>query len=299
VERDDMVRSACFAALEVLQAKWGPDIPYTELANGFSFFGRKVPFMNRAYGIYRAAGVQRGPAALSVNSSFSQNRYQDEQTPEGILYRYQDGPIDNHFNRWLREAHALQVPIVYFIGTGRGWYRPEYPTFVEQDMPAGRSVVLTFGEMRGSYEEREAAHLDDPIERRYTFVQVKQRLHQAQFRRAVLPAYQERCTICQLKELSLLDAAHIEPDVSPTGEPAISNGLSMCSIHHRAFDQDLVGISPDYRVHISARLLDEDDGPMLDLLKGFHGEGISTPTRKSHQPDRERLAARFERFSDS
>jgi putative restriction endonuclease len=294
-----MVRSACFASLDVLQAKWGPDIPWLALADGFSFFGKRVPFFNRAYGIYRAAGVQQGPAALSVNSSYNQSRYQDEETPEGILYRYQDGPIDNHFNRWLREAHALQVPLAYFVGTGPGWYRPEYPTFVERDIPESKTVLLTFGRMGGPMEEREPAHLDDPIERRYEFVQVKQRLHQAQFRRAVLPAYQQRCTICQLKELSLLDAAHIAPDASPTGDPVIANGLSMCSIHHRAFDQDLVGISPDYQVHISSRLLEDDDGPMLELLKGFHGHGISVPSRKAHQPDRERLAARFERFTGS
>ena len=119
MERDDDVRAACFAALDVLQAKWGPDIPYHALVEGFNFRGRKIPFLNRAYGIYRAADAQRGPAALSVNSSFSQQRYRDEETSGGILYRYQDGPIDNHFNRWLRSAHLLDVPLVYFLGTRR------------------------------------------------------------------------------------------------------------------------------------------------------------------------------------
>jgi hypothetical protein len=64
--RDDDVRSACFAALDVLQAKWGLDVRYAALAAGFNFRGRRVPFLNRACGIYRAAV---GPAALSVNSS--------------------------------------------------------------------------------------------------------------------------------------------------------------------------------------------------------------------------------------
>ena len=49
----------------------------------------------------------------------------------------------------------------------------------------------------------------DPIERRYVVRQVKQRLHQVQFRGAVLPAYGDRCTVCRLRELALLDAAHI------------------------------------------------------------------------------------------
>jgi hypothetical protein len=95
--RDDDVRQSCFLALSVLQAQYGPELPYAALAGGFSFRGRKVPFFNRAYGIYRAS-VQRGPAALSLNSAFAQKRYQDEGTDDGILYRYQDGPVDNHFN---------------------------------------------------------------------------------------------------------------------------------------------------------------------------------------------------------
>ena len=77
----------------------------------------------------------------------------------------------------------------------------------------------------------------------------------------------------------------------------MSNGLSLCSIHHRAFDQNLVGVSPDYEVHVSNHLLDEEDGPMLELLKTFHRAPIVLPTRRAWKPDREQLALRFERFS--
>ena len=123
------------------------------------------------------------------------------------------------------------------------------------------------------------------------------RLHQAVFRGRVLRAYASACTICRLKEGRLLDAAHIAGDLEDYGEPVVANGLSLCSIHHRAFDQNLVGVSPDYRVHVSKRLLDEEDGPMLELLKGFHAEPIVLPSRVSWRPDRERLAERFDRFA--
>ena len=36
---------------------------------------------------------------------------------------------------------------------------------------------------------------------------------------------------------------------------------------------------------------------MLELLKAFHQKTIELPVRRTWQPDRERLAARFERFS--
>lgn len=61
--------------------------------------------------------------------------------------------------------------------------------------------------------------------------------------------------------------------------------------------QYLVGVSPEYTVHVSQRLLDDEDGPMLELLKGFHEKPIVLPERRSWRPDRERLAARFERFA--
>ena len=98
--------------------------------------------------------------------------------------------------------------------------------------------------------------------------------------------------------MRLLDAAHVVGDPEPTGTPDVANG-SLCSIHHRAFDQHLVGIAPDYRVHVSRRLLDDEDGPMLDLLKRFAGERIELPRRRALQPDPMRLAQRFESFVDA
>jgi putative restriction endonuclease len=102
-------------------------------------------------------------------------------------------------------------------------------------------------------------------------------VHQARFRARVVPAYGDRCAICRLKESRLLDAAHILGDLEEQGEPLISNGVSLCSIHHRAFDHDLVGITPDYEVRVAARLLDEEDGPMLELLMAFTESRSSFP----------------------
>ncbi len=151
--------------------------------------------------------------------------------------------------------------------------------------------------MRGPYDEREPVHIPDEIERRSVVREVKQRIHQAQFRGVVLPAYSDRCAICRLREVRLLDAAHIVGDAEELGDAVVSNGLSLCSIHHRAFDEDLVGVAPDLRVHVSPRLLEDEDGPMLDVLKGFHGTTIGAPSRRLWRPDPERLAARFERFA--
>lgn len=293
--RDEDVRSSCWAALEVLSAQFGEDIPYGGgLDRGFTFRGRRVPFLNYQKGIYRAA-AQRGPAALSILTS-RKSPYGDRLTPDGLVYAYRDGPVDQPDNRALRAAFELQVPLVYFLGTRPGRYKPFYPSYVIADDPAARAVVVSFGKLIGPLDEREPVLVADPVERRYVVREVRTRMHQARFRGVVLPAYSDRCAVCRLREVRLLDAAHIVGDAEESGEPVIANGLSLCSIHHRAFDEHLVGISPDYEVRVSARLLDDEDGPMLELLKGFHGQRLHAPRSAGLRPDPELLAARFERF---
>lgn len=292
--RDEDVRSSCFAALEVLEAQFGDDLPYAGgLDRGFSFRGRRVPFLNYQKGIYRAA-VQTGPAALSINTSY-RSPYEDEETDAGILYAYRSGSADQHDNRALRSAAALGVPLVYFAATRPGWYRPVFPCFVF-DQPEFRRVLVVPGLMRGPLDEREPVLAEDPLERRYAVRRTRGRIHQARFRGRVIPAYRSRCAICSLKEPRLLDAAHIVGDLEERGEPTVSNGVSLCSIHHRAYDEHLVGISPDFDVRVSRRLLDDEDGPMLELLKGFDGAQITLPERRSWRPDRERLEIRYQRF---
>jgi putative restriction endonuclease len=293
--QDEDVRTSCFAQLAILCARFGADVPYEGgLDAGFSFRGRRVPYLNRQKGIFRAA-VQRGPAALSIQTS-ANTPYRDVETRDGFLYDYREGAIDQPDNRALRAAHDLQVPLVYFVSTRPGWYRPSFPFFVISDDPSTRQVLVAPGTMIGPIDEQEAHLPDDPIERRYAVREVRVRIHQAQFRGRVVPAYRGQCAICRLKEVRLLDAAHITGDLEAEGQPEVSNGLALCSIHHRAFDHDLIAISPDYEVRVSTRLLQDDDGPMLELLKTFDRRPILVPGRSAWKPDRQRLAARFERF---
>jgi putative restriction endonuclease len=254
-----------------------------------------VPFLSRFKGIHRAA-AQEGAAALSITTSLS-SPYDDEEVPGGFLYAYRAGPADQPDNRALRAAFAAATPLVYFVATRPGWYRPLYPCYVMEDDPAARRVLVAPGRMVGPLDERSPAPLDEPLERVYGVREARVRLHQARFRGRVLVAYESRCAICRLKEMRLLDAAHIVGDAEAAGEAHVTNGLSLCPIHHRAFDQDLVGVSPDYAVKVSRRLLEDEDGPMLDLLKTFHEQPLVLPARRSWRPDRERLAVRYERFA--
>ena len=250
------------------------------------------PFLNRQKGIFRAA-AQIGPAALALMTSFH-SPYDDEETEDGFLYAYRKGSVEIADNRALLAAHDIQTPLVYYVGTSSDRFHPIYPTYVTQNRADERRVLLTPGARTSMGSSRP---LTDSVERRYAVVERRIRLHQRRFRGIVLPAYRHQCAICALKEARLLDASHIIGDADGRGEPVVSNGLSLCSIRHKAFDNDLVGVSPDYQVHVSPALMDDEDGPMLDLLKGFHHQTIHLPSRSASRPDRERLAVRFERFS--
>ena len=146
-------------------------------------------------------------------------------------------------------------------------------------------------------DQKELVAPQNVEERRYAFRIVKQRLHQASFREAVISAYAGRCSLSGLPEKRLLDAAHIISDKNEQlGQPIVPNGLPLSKIHHAAFDAYLIGIDPDYRVHVSDRLLDQRDGKMLEALKLLDGGKIHLPRRPADFPDRNRLAQRYELF---
>src|SRR5450755_2235806 len=196
-------------------------------------------------------------------------------------------------NRWLREAYENRIPVIYFLGITPGRYQAMLPTFISGWDAKALKARVAFGVAdRQTIEPPENA-----LERRYALRAVKQRLHQASFREAVISAYNGRCALSGLPEPLLLDAAHIVSDKDELlGQPVIPNGIPLSKIHHAAFDAHLIGIDPDYRLHVSDRLLGHNDGPMLEALKRLHGGTIHLPDRIKDRPDRDRLAQRFERF---
>ncbi len=68
------------------------------------------------------------------------------------------------------------------------------------------------------------------------------------------------------------------------GQPVVPNGLPLSKIHHAAFDAHLIGIDPDYRLHVSERLLGQKDGPMLEALKLLNGGTVHLPKRPQDRP---------------
>ncbi len=289
------LRQAGVARARQLARAYEDLVPLTRLREGFEFAGARVSFGSFQRGIHRAQ-IQRGPAALTLTTSFK-DPYADTFDESGALftYAYRAGAIDQPDNRALRAAYELQTPLVYFRALAPSQYLVVAPMFVTADDPAGRTVVLEPG--LPIQDMQPGGLVSGPEMRAYTTAETRIRLHQQRFKLEVMRAYRNHCAICALRERSLVQAAHIVPDVEPEGIAAVVNGLALCAIHHLAFDRNVLGIDPDGVVHIARRLLDETDGPMLRTgLQGFHGQAITLPRRPQDRPDPVRLELRFERF---
>jgi putative restriction endonuclease len=264
------------------------------LREGFEFGGQRISFGSFQKGIHRSS-AQRGPAALTLTTSFK-DPYADAFYGESFSYAYRAGAIDQADNRALRAAYELQTPVVYFRALAPGQYWVVAPAFVTADDPAARMVALDAA--LPVQDMQPGGLVSPPDARAYATREARYRLHQQRFKLDVMRAYRHRCAICALRERTLVQAAHIVPDVEPEGIAAVVNGLALCAIHHLAFDRNVLGIDPDGVVHIARRLLDETDGPMLRTgLQGFHGAAIALPRRPEERPDPIRLAARFARFA--
>jgi putative restriction endonuclease len=296
---DQVLRLAAFQEVKRL-ADLNGDLTSRDLLAGFQFEGGRIPLVNPRRGIYKPTQMRY---LLSIKTVFPRPGarvwYDDQRQvhrqiyegDEAVDYAFMGQNADAAENRWLREAMRNAVPFIYFLGTAPGIYRALIPSFVVGWDAGSLKARIAFS------VEEEASVPETAAERRYALRQVKQRLHQATFREAVITAYQGRCALSGLKEPILLDAAHIIADKhEELGQPVIPNGIPLAKTHHAAFDAHLIGIDPDFKIHVSKRILLQKDGPTLEALKRLHANKMYLPSRSKDRPDRDRLAVRFDEF---
>ena len=223
----------------------------SDLNPGFIFDGERIPLINPQRGIFKPKQMR---FLLSIKTVFPKPGgkvwYDDQREvhrqifegEEMVDYAFMGQDPDAADNRWLREAFEDQIPIIYFLGIAPGRYQAMLPTFVSAFDRKGLKARIAFG----APDQTTLAAPANALERRYALREVKQRLHQASFREAVISAYGGRCALSGLPEPMLLDAAHIVADKDEHfGQPLVPNGIPLSKIHHAAFDAHLIGIDPD------------------------------------------------------
>ena len=111
-----------------------------------------------------------------------------------------------------------------------------------------------------------------PIE---TFVKTKNN-RSKDFANLVLANFRYRCAFCGFsstfnKYSFGIDGAHIQW-FSQNGPDTIDNGLSLCKLHHWAFDRGVLSVHPEkLEILVSSKFVGQDEQSMR-IIEGLHGE---------------------------
>ena len=137
-----------------------------------------------------------------------------------------------------------------------------------------------------------------PPKRKTALVTMNVKVREGSFQEDVWRVYEGRCVICGL-QAEVTEAAHIV-DVKNEGIDDVRNGIQLCRNHHKAYDDGLFGIGPDYTVILNAARVDRLkrarlDGGLNDFIRSLRvGESIRKPVEPTFKPEPKFLKAKCE-----
>jgi putative restriction endonuclease len=296
---DLQVRLAAFNWLSEQVNLHGDVLSRDLLLRGFESQGQRVPLV-APNGIFKPKILH---LPLSITTTVKGPYDDNYLEKDGFLhYRYRGNNLNHSDNVGLRRVFERNLPLVYLHGLQPSRYVAVYPVYIVGDDPKNLTFYVSVDDPMPafSYTEASISHqIGEVSDARHAYITatVKVRLQQRSFREKVLDAYRSQCAFCRLKHRELLDAAHIIPDNLPESRPTIDNGLSLCKLHHAAYDSFMIGVTPDYVIQVRQDILEEEDGPVLQHgLKGLHNTSLILPSSRNHYPSRDALDWRYSRF---
>jgi len=292
--QDDLIRLLALQRINALRNIWGDSIPESELSKGLHVDG-DIVLLKGPQGIFKPRQLSDGP--LTIMSTLG-SRYEDELVEDANTLRYDYAPPSReHENQGLKNLMAARKPVI-LLKQVKAKPRPEYmvvaPMYVEGFDDRLRQFSLSTRADLAVRPESEAEIVVREIRRAYGEATVRTRLHQAYFRRDVLIVYRGHCCVCELQTRPLLQGAHIVPDAAAEGVAAVQNGLSLCSLHHAAYDRNILRIGPDYVIRVAREWIKDADRFAKAALTDFDHRTIILPRSSEHHPNRDFLARRFE-----
>lgn len=292
---DDLIRLLALQRVKELRDLWGDSIPETELARGFRYQD-DVVLLKGPQGIFKPRQLSDGP--LTIMSTLG-SRYEDELVEDANMLRYDYAPrTREHENVGLKKLMAEGKPVI-LLKQVKPKPRPEYmvvaPLYVEGFDDRRRQFTLSTRVDLTPRTDTQGVVVLREIQKAYGETTVQTRLHQAYFRRDVLAVHRNRCCVCELRVRPLLQGAHIVADSDAMGVPSVQNGLSLCSLHHGAYDRGIVRIRRDYTIRVEQRWISAEDSFAEQVLSAFDGRQILLPSEPTHRPNPDFLAWRYER----
>lgn len=295
MQNETRIRLDAIHYVRIQRERWVA-IPASELRT-FESGGERV-FLKGQQGIFKPAELSE---PLSITSTID-SPYNDS-TVEGTRVLYDFLPKSReHDNDGLKRCAELELPLIYLLQVKRrpnpeyvvfapvyviGWdekartflvdLSEQQPGEVASPVPAKRQLDLSWVRRATANEVRE-------LTRTYIVTTVQRRLRDAKFRNRILKAYRERCAVCGLTIRALLDAAHVTSDRDPKGAIEISDGIALCSIHHRAFECGMLTYDDGYRVRIHLPEKTDIGEGEQQMLLAFEGKLLHVPRREEWRP---------------
>lgn len=274
-------------------AKGGYEFRREFLRSGYSYRGHQIALMDPQTGIWNPRGFD---TTLSITNTLN-GPYDDQANAEFLRYSYErrsGQPLLSGRNRKLRAAAERKDPVILFQEVLPALYVPRYPVFLERDDPVEGYVDVYLDRALSAPEDP----LYEPASPKSYAQQVRSvRLHQRDFRRRVVHAYEYHCAICELDIPALIDASHITPDAHVSSSTEVSNGLALCKLHHAAFDGNLLGIDRHYRVWVRPDVLALPGTSLVKHgMQDMNGRSLYVPSTMSLRPDRDSLDRRFQEY---
>ena len=108
------------------------------------------------------------------------------------------------------------------------------------------------------------------------------------FKIKVYDAYNNKCAMCGIG-LKLIEAAHIVPFSHKLGTDEIDTGISLCSIHHDAYDRSLIYFNEKFDIIINESKMEYLEKVGLDFgyrkFEKLSFDKIQLPNNHTHRPN--------------
>ena len=114
----------------------------------------------------------------------------------------------------------------------------------------------------------------------------------SKFKAMVYDAYENRCAMCGI-QLELIEAAHIVPFSHEKGTDQISNGISLCALHHTAYDRSLIFFDKEFNIIINSSKMEYLEKVTLDSgfrkFQSLAFDKIKLPNNHALRPNPENI----------
>lgn len=210
-----------------------------------------------------------------------QKHCQDEHLPPlTILVVDQKGVLGDGFIAWDVDDLETGLTKVY----GWNWRLMENPFSYASDGSSQDDLVDSL--------------VQHPQKASEIFARVKIRgTAQVIFRKALLRVYEGRCAFCGLTFEDALEASHIISWANASTQQRLdpSNGILLCSIHHKLFDAGFMTISKSGKIVYCEPVGKDGSYSATDkqMTLMLHGKSVFSPKLKIHRPSLEALDANY------